>query len=156
MNASITFPAAVACAIDGRPSCVHALDVCGERTKSIVTASGSPGTDSVAVSPASATSVSRCGRATVRTSSRASTEFAELDEPDPEPVLAGGCDAFDETRLDQRPELPRDGARRRAGAAGDLVRAERRLRSEHVEDRERRAASTRCVHVRVDRSWPRR
>ena len=64
VNASITFPAAVACATDGRPSCVTPWTSCVAGTKSIVTASGSPGTESVAVSPVSSTSVSRCGRAT--------------------------------------------------------------------------------------------
>ena len=58
----------------------------------------------------------------------------QLDEPDPEPVLPAGCDALHEARLDQRSELPRNGACGCAGPARDLVRPERRLRGEHVED----------------------
>ncbi len=45
----------------------------GEGTKSTVMASASPGTDSVAVSPVSATRRARSGRASARTSSEAST-----------------------------------------------------------------------------------
>ena len=58
------------------PQLAHVLDGVALGTKSTVTASSSPGTWSVAVSPVSRTSSSRCGRATRRTSSRARTAFA--------------------------------------------------------------------------------
>ena len=75
-NASMTFPAEVACAIDGRPSRETGCTWCEPGTKSTVIASWSPGTESVAVSPVASTRATRWGRATSRTSSRASKAFA--------------------------------------------------------------------------------
>ena len=69
-NASATFPAAVACAMLGRPIRATLCTVDGLWTKSTVTASRSPGTESVAVSPVASTSASRLGRPSSRTSRR--------------------------------------------------------------------------------------
>ncbi len=63
----------MACDTLGRPTRAMLTTLEGEGTKSTVMASVSPGTDSVAVSPVSATSRASSGRATVRTSSEAST-----------------------------------------------------------------------------------
>ena len=72
-KASKTFPVAVACAMLGRPRRATPCTDDGLCTKSTVTASRSPGAESVAVSPVVATSACRCGRAICRRSRRART-----------------------------------------------------------------------------------
>jgi hypothetical protein len=132
----MTFPADVACPIDGRPSWLTCWIVWALGTKSTVTASCSPGTCSVAVSPVSRTSSSRCGRATRRTSSR-QDGVRETHDVDAEAVPAGLGVVLDETRRRQGPELSRDGARREAGQPCELVRADVAGVRERVEDRDR-------------------
>jgi hypothetical protein len=61
----------------------------------------------------------------------------ELDEPDAEAIAA--ADVLDQLSLDERAELARHGARVRADASRDLVRAERAAVREDVEDRKRPA-----------------
>jgi hypothetical protein len=58
------------------------------------------------------------------------------NKPDPEPIAAGRRDVLDETGFDEGGELAGRRARARAQAPRDLVRAERRLVGEDVEDRE--------------------
>src|SRR4051812_19915169 len=75
-NASTILPAAVAWPTLGRPSRATLITLDSAATKSTVTASDAPGTDSVAVSPVAATSACSRGRASSRMSSRARTPSA--------------------------------------------------------------------------------
>ena len=102
----MTFPAEVACAIDGRPSLDTGWTWCEPGTKSTVIASSSPGNRE------------RRGLAgcvhegdEVRSRDLADVEpredrVREVDEPDAEPVAARRCDALDEPGRGKRPELP--------------------------------------------------
>ena len=63
-----------------------------------------------------------------------------------------GRDVLDEAGLDERAELPRDRARRHAGAARDLVRAERASVCEHVEDRDRARGCANATGGRLTRA----
>ena len=74
-KASATLPVAVAWATLGRPTRATLCTDDELWTKSTVIASGSPGTESVAVSPVASARARRWGRATSRRSSRASTAF---------------------------------------------------------------------------------
>ncbi len=65
----------------------------------------------------------------------------EVDEPNAESVAAGRVDALDETGRSERPELARDGARRHARPARDLVRAELAAFCKGVEHRDRSLGS---------------
>ena len=60
----------------------------------------------------------------------------ERNKPDPEPIAAARRDVLDEPGFDEGGELAGRRARARAQAPRDLVRAERRLVGEDVEDRE--------------------
>ena len=75
-NASITLPVAVAWAMLGRPTRAMLATAALLATKSTVTASPSPGIDSVVVSPVAASSAARCGRASARRSTLDSAWFA--------------------------------------------------------------------------------
>ena len=104
-------------------------------TKSTVTASSPPGTDSVAVSP-----VSSDQRAQLRAREVAHVEprqhaVGERDEVQPEPVRAAGL-ALDESAALQRREQPRGAARVHADPPGQRVDAGRPL-GQGVEQRER-------------------
>src|SRR5688572_1602032 len=65
----------------------------------------------------------------------------EVDELNAEPVAAARVDALDETGRSERPELARDGARRHARSACDLVRAELAAFCKGVEHRDRSLGS---------------
>ena len=93
-KASITLPTAVACGTLGRPTNAMLTTLEGEGTKSTVIASSAPGSDSVAVSPVSATSRTSSGRARWRTSSWASTrsESATSFSPSRYGPAAGALD----------------------------------------------------------------
>ena len=103
----MTFPAEVACGIEGRPSRETGWIWCVPGTKSTVIASSSPGTESVALSPVARTSSSRWGRATARTSSRARMRVREVHDAQAEAIATGRGHALDEP-----------GRRERARAAG--------------------------------------
>ena len=61
----------------------------------------------------------------------------QRDEPDPEPVAPGRRDVLDKASLDEGRELARRSACARPQPPRDLIRAQRRLVGEDVEDGER-------------------
>ena len=122
-KASITFPAEVAWAIDGRPSLETGWIWCEPGTKSTVIASSSPGTERGRLAGRVDERDEVGARDLAHVESR-EHRVREVDEPDAEAVAAGRVDALDESRGGERSELARYGARRHAGAPRDLVRAE--------------------------------
>ena len=130
-------PTAVAWPTLGRPIWATLWTTEELWAKSTVTASCSPGTDRVAVSPVAAHELLQ-----VRPREPAQVEapedgVAELDQPQREPVAARLGHVLDVPRRGERREQARDRARVDAGAAGDLVRAELVAVGERVEHRER-------------------
>jgi hypothetical protein len=128
VKASITFPAAVAWAIDGRPRrvvpctyrCVGTKSGYRKRRRLV-----DFGDESLEMRPGDEANVEPREH-----------RLRELDDADAEPVPAGLRHALHEPRLDEAAELAGHRARRRPDPARELVRAELAAVRERVDDRE--------------------